>query len=52
MTATAQAGARAGGMTGRRVARSVGRWALPAFTALAIGYLLIPAGVVSGLIRL
>ena len=42
MTAAAQAGARAGGMSGRRVVRSVGRWALPGFTTLAIAYLLIP----------
>jgi spermidine/putrescine transport system permease protein len=28
--------------TGRRLSRAVGRWALPAFTIVAIGYLLIP----------
>jgi spermidine/putrescine transport system permease protein len=32
----------AGANTGRRVARSVGHWALPAFMVLAIAYLLIP----------
>jgi spermidine/putrescine transport system permease protein len=31
--------------TARRVARSLGHWALPAFTVLAIGYLLIPIAV-------
>jgi spermidine/putrescine transport system permease protein len=28
--------------TRRRIGRGIGRWALPAFTAVAIGYLLIP----------
>ena len=32
----------AGGATGRRVARSLGHWMLPAFMVVAIGYLLIP----------
>ena len=40
-TATAHSQARAA-TVGRRVGRSIGRWALPAFTVLAIGYLLIP----------
>jgi spermidine/putrescine transport system permease protein len=39
-TTTAQSPARASAR--RRVARSVGHFALPAFTVLAIGYLLIP----------
>jgi len=40
-TATAESPARTGTL-GRRVARSLGHWALPAFTFLAICYLLIP----------
>ena len=34
------------GTIGQRVRRRAGRWALPAFTALAIGYLLIPIFVI------
>jgi spermidine/putrescine transport system permease protein len=40
-TATAEAPVRTAS-TRRRIARAVGHWALPAFTVLAIGYLLIP----------
>ena len=42
MTAVARAGVASRPRTGRRVGRSIGHWILPAFTALAIGYLLIP----------
>jgi spermidine/putrescine transport system permease protein len=40
-TTTADSPARAASV-GRRLGRSVGGWALPAFTVLAMGYLLIP----------
>ena len=40
-TATAETSVRTRSV-GRRVTRSVGHWALPFFTVLAIGYLLIP----------
>ena len=40
-TATAQSPARTAGAR-RRVTRSISNWALPAFTVLAIGYLLVP----------
>jgi spermidine/putrescine transport system permease protein len=40
-TAASQATARSGNVTAR-LGRSVGRWILPVFTVLAIGYLLIP----------
>ena len=40
-TATVESPARTASL-GRRVTRSVGHWVLPAFTILAIGYLLIP----------
>jgi spermidine/putrescine transport system permease protein len=40
-TTTAETPARSVSV-GRRLARSAGNWALPAFTLLAIGYLLIP----------
>jgi spermidine/putrescine transport system permease protein len=43
-TATAETSVRTGSV-GRRVTRSVGHWALPVFTVLAIGYLLIPIAV-------
>jgi spermidine/putrescine transport system permease protein len=40
-TVTAESPARTAS-AGRRITRSIGHWALPAFTVLAIGYLLIP----------
>ncbi|HJW22323.1 MAG TPA: ABC transporter permease, partial [Candidatus Limnocylindrales bacterium] len=42
MTAAAQAGVTAGGLTRRRLGRSIGNGVLPGFTLLAMVYLLIP----------